>query len=251
MTPPFRTSVAPRRRSAIGGGTHADAGSPQAATRWHWAFSTCSVGRAVPKASSHRWRCAMTTPARQPGARPPRRSGIEPTSSPLRAIGHEIAELGFRVSSVVAAWATTMHRAARASASGPKMKSPSGSARRSWEPRRSPSRPRRTTFPSEQGRCAAEHDQRRRYIDDDGDRACGPLAGREMRAFATPGGVPPRSAGGERGLKDGNKGEADCDEHCRQTGHTIASGDEVHLTSLSLKLRNGAREAGVPGAVRR
>jgi hypothetical protein len=84
-----------------------------------------------------------------------------------------------------------------------------------------------------------EHYQRRAYVNDGGDRGDA-LAGREMRVVATPGGVSPRSAGCERGLKDGEKGEADCGEHCRQTGRTIASGDEVHLTSLSLKLRNGA-----------
>ena len=40
----------------------------------------------------------MTTPARQPGARPPSGGWIDSTSSPLRAISHEFSEFEFHIS---------------------------------------------------------------------------------------------------------------------------------------------------------
>ena len=98
MTAPFCTSIARRPRSAIGGGTHADAGFRRpVATRWTWGFSPCSVGRSVPKASSRRCRCAMAIPPPSPEL--VRRGEARSTRRRARcARSHEIIEFEFHIS---------------------------------------------------------------------------------------------------------------------------------------------------------
>ena len=59
---------------------------------------TPMLDRVVGAQLSVAWRRATTTPARQPGARPPLGGCIPSTSRPLRAMSHEITEFEFHIS---------------------------------------------------------------------------------------------------------------------------------------------------------